>query len=39
MSDLYWLTTEQMAQLQPYFRKSHGGPRVDDRRVQRDHFR
>ncbi len=33
MSDLYWLTDEQMVRLQPYFPKSHGTPRVDDRRV------
>ena len=33
MSDLYWLTDEQMARLAPYFPKSHGRPRVDDRRV------
>ena len=33
MSDLFWLTDEQMARLQPFFPKSHGGPRVDDRRV------
>ena len=33
MSDLYWLTDEQMVRLQPYFPKSHGRPRVDDRRV------
>ena len=33
MSDPYWLTEEQMARLQPYFPKSHGKPRVDDRRV------
>ncbi len=33
MSDLYWLTVEQMARLAPYFPKSHGKPRVDDRRV------
>lgn len=32
MSDLYWLTGEQMARA-PYFPKSHGRPRVDDRRV------
>ncbi|WP_343774533.1 IS5 family transposase, partial [Brevundimonas nasdae] len=31
--DLYWLTDEQMARLAPYFPKSHGKPRVDDRRV------
>ncbi len=33
MSDLYRLTDEQMARLEPYFPKSHGRPRVDDRRV------
>ena len=33
MSDLYWLTDEQMERLRPYFPKSHGRPRVDDRRV------
>jgi transposase len=33
MSDLYWLTDEQMARLQPHFPKSHGRPWVDDRRV------
>ncbi len=33
MSDPYWLTEEQMARLRPYFPKSHGKPRVDDRRV------
>ena len=33
MSDLYWLTDEQMARLRPFFPKSHGIPRVDDRRV------
>ena len=33
MSDLYWLTDEQIARLAPYFPKSHGRPRVDDRRV------
>ena len=33
MSDLYWLTDEQMARLRPYFPKSHGKPLVDDRRV------
>ena len=30
---LYWLTDEQMARLEPFFPKSHGVPRVDDRRV------
>ena len=33
MSDLFWLTDEQMARLQPYFPKSHGRECVDDRRV------
>ncbi len=33
MSDLFWLTDAQMARLEPYFPKSHGRPRVDDRRV------
>lgn len=33
MSNLFRLTDEQMAQLRPFFPKSHGKPRVDDRRV------
>ncbi|WP_264779015.1 transposase, partial [Gluconobacter sphaericus] len=33
MSDLFWLTNEQMDRLRPFFPKSHGRPRVDDRRV------
>ena len=33
MSDLYWLTDEQMERLKPFFPLSHGVPRVDDRRV------
>jgi transposase len=33
MSDLFWLTDAHMARLEPYFPKSHGKPRVDDRRV------
>ena len=33
MSDLFWLSAAQMARLEPYFPKSHGKPRVDDRRV------
>jgi len=33
MSNLFWLTDEKMARLQPFFPKSHGRPRVDDRRV------
>ncbi|MFT9447243.1 MAG: IS5/IS1182 family transposase, partial [Gluconobacter japonicus] len=27
MSDLYWLTDEQMERLRPFFPKSHGKPR------------
>ena len=33
MSDLFWLTEPQMERLRPFFPKSHGRPRVDDRRV------
>ena len=33
MSDLYWLSEAQVARLRPYFPKSRGKPRVDDRRV------
>lgn len=33
MSDLFWLSDAQMDRLKPYFPKSHGKPRVDDRRV------
>ena len=33
MSDLFWLTDEQMAKLSPLFPRSHGKPRVDDKRV------
>ena len=33
MSDLYWLSDAQMAKLKPFFPKSHGKPRVDDKRV------
>ena len=33
MSDLFWLTDAQMSRLNPFFPKSHGKPRVDDRRV------
>ena len=33
MSNLYWLSEDQMARLRPYFPKSHGVPRVNDRRV------
>ena len=33
MSNLFWLTDGQMARLRPFFPRSHGKPRVDDRRV------
>ena len=33
MSDLFWLSDAQMKRLRPYFPKSHGKPRVDDKRV------
>ena len=33
MSNLFWLTDAQKAHIEPYFPKSHGKPRVDDRRV------
>ena len=33
MSDLYWLSDAQLAKLRPFFPKSHGKPRVDDKRV------
>ncbi len=33
MSDLFWLADEQMAKLSPFFPRSHGKPRVDDRGV------
>ena len=33
LSALYWLADEQMARIDPHFPKSHGKPRVDDRRV------
>ncbi len=35
MSNLYWLTDEQTLRLRPYFPRSRGKPRVDDRRVLR----
>ena len=35
MSDLFWLTDDQIERLRPFFPKSHGKPRVDDRRVLR----
>ncbi len=33
MSNLSWLTDAQMERLKPFFPKSYGKPRVDDRRV------
>ena len=33
MSDLFWLTSEQLRRIEPYFPLSHGIPRVDDLRV------
>lgn len=33
MSELFWLTELQMERLRPFFPKSRGTPRVDDRRV------
>ena len=33
MSDLIWLSQEQMRRIEPYFPLSHGVPRVDDRRI------
>jgi transposase len=33
MSNLFWLTDEQVERLRPFFPMSHGKPRVDDRRV------
>ena len=33
MSDLFWLSQEQLAKMESYFPLAHGVPRVDDRRV------
>lgn len=33
MSGPLWLTDEQMGRLRSFFRKSHSGPRANDRRV------
>jgi len=33
MSDQFWLSTAQIAVISPYFPRSRGKPRVDDRRV------
>ena len=33
MSDLIWLSEDQMDRIRPFFPRSHGVPRVDDRAV------
>ena len=33
MSDHYWPTNTQLERIRPYFPRSHGRPRVDDRCV------
>ena len=33
MRDMFWLSEAQMRRITPYFPRSHGVPRVDDRRV------
>ncbi len=33
MGDLFWLTERQLRRIEPNFPRSHGVPRVDDRRV------
>ena len=33
MSDHYWLTEPQLERIKPWFPRSHGRPRVDDRRA------
>jgi len=33
MSDKFWLTEAQLTRLKPFFPRSRGVPRVDDRRV------
>jgi len=33
MSDQFWLTTAQLERIRPFFPRSRGLPRVDDRRV------
>jgi transposase len=33
MRHLFWLTANQMRRIMPFFPRSHGKPRVDDRRV------
>jgi len=31
MTNLFWLTYEQVERLRPFFPKRHGKPRIDDR--------
>ena len=33
MRDMIWLSEAQMRRIEPYFPRSHGVPRVDDRRI------
>ena len=33
MKELFYLSHEQIARIKRYFPRSHGGPRVDDRRI------
>lgn len=33
MADLFWLARAQVRQIAPYFPRSHGVPRVGDRRM------
>ena len=33
MSDQFWFSKDQLAQIKPYFPLPHGVPRVDDRKV------
>lgn len=33
MSNLFWLSDDQIVRLKPFFPKSHGKARVDDRRM------
>lgn len=33
MSDLFWLSEEQLTRIEPFFSLAHGIPRLDDRRV------
>lgn len=33
MTALFWLNDAQVGRLEPFFPKSHGKPRLDDRRI------